>query len=213
MIGGAPETVVVLSTLFHGPVSKQATAYVLPADIAKVSRRPEGERGVGVMERSRPSRWRCPKAVVLFVLALWPASASGPTNTTEHADVPLLDWSKWDEPPPNPGRGRTEPTVGTPTMRFVDSSCLPGACQQQQLRRLVHECSRQLKLPGLGCGDSFVTDDDYRVPLFESLPSCGFEVRCSSKVSVTLMARLSTEGVESTLLFFPDFHFQRSFRL
>lgn len=134
------------------------------------------------MERLRSPRWRWPAVVrVLFVVGLLrAASATGNANTTGEATdvVPLLDWSEWDDESPRVlVRGRTEPSIGGPTMGSATGSCLPGTCQQQQLRQLVHECSRQLKLPDLGCGHDFVTDDDYRVPYFESLPSCGFEVR------------------------------------
>lgn len=133
------------------------------------------------MKRQRPLRWRRPAValrVLLFVVDLRLASAAATASTPDYADLPLLDWSEWDEPPPVLLSGRTGPTaVGAPTVDFS-----PAASQQQQLRRLVHECSRQLTLPGLVCGDDFIDDDDYRVPFIESLPSCGFEVRCSIHV-------------------------------
>lgn len=162
-----------------------------PDDIVIVSRREGKEGGVWGMETPRPSRWRCPAVLLLVVLFLrHHASATGTANATEHiTDVPVLDWSEWDDPPPVLLFGRTR--HGAPT-GFSSGSCSTAACQQQRLRRLVHECSQQLKLPGLWCGDDadFVADDDYRVPFIASLPSCGFEVRSFDRCPRVV----STEG-------------------
>lgn len=99
---------------------------------------------------------------VLAVAVALPSSAS---------PAALVDWSEWDgQPAVHISERRPENTDATSgaTTTLTTARCL---------RRLVRECSLQLELQGPECEDDTITSGGFRVPVFYSRPSCGFEVR------------------------------------
>lgn len=106
------------------------------------------------------------------------------TNNSQFTTMTTtVDWDEWDDPSPVLPSAGKEKERGEPWVVSLAASPERDEQQQQQeelqqLRRLVHECSQRLELPGIRCGDDnmAVLDDNFRVPFFYSQPSCGFEV-------------------------------------
>lgn len=94
----------------------------------------------------------------------------------------LLDREEWTRPP------AVLPSKGT---ELSSDDVLTGGC----LRRLVHECSRQLGLGGLRCEGRVGEQDDVRAPHVSTHPSCGSEVFLATKLrGVDLVCRICHES-------------------
>lgn len=104
-----------------------------------------------------------------------------PAESTQPDDL-KLDWSEWSDPPVAPLADNLatsmDEVLATPCVDDTQTS----GCHQllpAQVRRLVHDCARRLKVAGDPCGnfETPVVEDGYRLPHMESggLP-CGFEV-------------------------------------
>lgn len=115
-----------------------------------------------------------------WTLVCFPSAVPAESTQPDHL---TLDWSEWIDPPVAPvtdnwATSSMEELLTTPC---VDAAQTSGCHQLRpaQVRTLVHDCARRLKVAGDLCGhfETPVVEDDYRLPHMESgvLP-CGFEV-------------------------------------
>ncbi|CAN0157487.1 unnamed protein product [Ectocarpus sp. 6 AP-2014] len=120
------------------------------------------------------------------ILVCFPSAVPAESTQPDHL---TLDWSEWIDPPVAPvtdnwATSSMEALLTTPCVDAAQT----GGCHQlrpAQVRTLVHDCARRLKVAGDLCGHSEtpVVEDDYRLPHMESgvLP-CGFEERTPNEV-------------------------------
>ncbi|CAM9606498.1 unnamed protein product, partial [Ectocarpus fasciculatus] len=138
-----------------------------------------------------------------LILVCFPSAV--PAESTQPDDL-TLDWSEWGDPPVAPVTDNLatsmEELLATPC---VDDSQTSGCHQLRpaQVRTLVHDCARRLKVAGDLCGrfETPVVEDDYRLPHMESGGlSCGFEERTSNEVLEDMASKFTLHFIgDSTI--------------